>query len=51
MDGQKTSFKDLFYAFVEYMKRPKTMWDIKDRLKAGLLVIGTLGFLTWYFSR
>lgn len=30
----KTTYKEVLMAFYEYIRRPKTVFDIKDRLKA-----------------
>lgn len=30
----KTTYKEVLMAFYEYLRRPKTVFDIKDRLKA-----------------
>ncbi len=30
----KTTIKEVLVAFYEYLRRPKTVFDIKDRLKA-----------------
>lgn len=30
----KTTYKEVLTAFYEYLRRPKTVFDIKDRLKA-----------------
>ena len=30
----KTTLKEVLTAFYEYLRRPKTVFDIKDRLKA-----------------
>ncbi len=30
----KTTYKEVLAAFYEYLRRPKTVFDIKDRLKA-----------------
>ncbi len=30
----KTTYKEVLSAFYEYLRRPKTVFDIKDRLKA-----------------
>ena len=30
----KTTVKEVLQAFYEYLRRPKTVFDIKDRLKA-----------------
>ena len=33
----KTTYKEVLMAFYEYLRRPKTVFDIKDRLKALIL--------------
>lgn len=30
----KTTYKEVLVAFYEYLRRPKTVFDVKDRLKA-----------------
>lgn len=30
----KTTYKEVLMAFYNYLRRPKTVFDIKDRLKA-----------------
>lgn len=32
--NHKTTYKEVLMAFYEYLRRPKTVFDIKDRLKA-----------------
>lgn len=34
----KTSYKEYWQAFLEYLGRPKTVFDLKDRAKALLLL-------------
>ena len=38
MADHKTSYKEYWQAFLEYLGRPKTIFDIKDRLKALVLL-------------
>ena len=41
--SQKTTYKEYFEAFLDYLRRPKTVFDLKDRAKAaahiGLVII------------
>lgn len=36
---RKTNFKEILTAFYAYLRRPKTVFDLKDRLRALLLFI------------
>lgn len=37
----KAKFSDYVQAFLDYLRRPKTVFDIKDRAKAAIL-LGTI---------
>lgn len=37
-DGHKATYNEYWQAFLEYLGRPKTVFDLKDRLKALLLL-------------
>lgn len=37
-DRHKATYKEYWQAFLEYLGRPKTVFDLKDRLKALLLL-------------
>ena len=39
----KTTYKEVLMAFYEYLRRPKTVFDIKDRLKALIF----FAIITW----
>lgn len=36
--SNKISYKEYAQAFLSYLKRPKTIFDIKDRAKAAFLI-------------
>ena len=36
--SQKTTYKEYFEAFLDYLRRPKTVFDLKDRAKAAVLI-------------
>jgi hypothetical protein len=36
--SQKTTYKEYFEAFLDYLRRPKTVFDLKDRAKAAALI-------------
>ena len=36
--SQKTTYKEYFEAFLDYLRRPKTVFDLKDRAKATALI-------------
>lgn len=40
MNNRKTKndYKEMFQAFLEYLRRPKTIFDFKDRLKAIIIM-------------
>ena len=38
---EKPQFKDYYKAFLAYLRRPKTVFDIKDRTK-GIIFFGSL---------
>lgn len=35
----QTTWKEYFVAFLDYLRRPKTVFDLKDRTKALILLI------------
>lgn len=35
----QTTWKEYFAAFLDYLRRPKTVFDLKDRTKAAILLI------------
>ena len=41
----KTTYKEVLMAFYEYLRRPKTVFDIKDRLKALIFFAITIWIL------
>jgi len=56
MSKQKTSFREIWRAWCEYCKKPKTIFDLKDRAK-GLIILIILvmllqavvqALLNWY---
>lgn len=42
----KTTYKEVLMAFYEYLRRPKTVFDIKDRLKALIF----FAIIIWIFE-
>ena len=38
----KTTYKEVLMAFYEYLRRPKTVFDLKDRTKALLLLVAII---------
>jgi hypothetical protein len=36
--SQKTTYKEYFEAFLDYLRRPKTVFDLKDRAKAAAII-------------
>ena len=36
------TFKDYLQAFSDYLRRPKTVFDLKDRIKALLLLVAII---------
>ena len=36
--SHKTTYKEYFEAFLDYLRRPKTVFDLKDRAKAAVLI-------------
>lgn len=50
----KTTYKEVLMAFYEYLKRPKTVFDIKDRLKALIffaIIIWILEEIAQFFAK
>ena len=50
----KTTYKEVLMAFYEYLRRPKTVFDIKDRLKAlifFLIIIWILEEIAQFFAK
>lgn len=50
----KTTYKEVLMAFYEYLRRPKTVFDIKDRLKALIffaIIIWILEEIAQFFSK
>lgn len=47
MNDNKTTFLQVWQAFLIYLKQPKTIWDVKDYSLGCLTIIGTLVVLTW----
>lgn len=50
----KTTYKEVFMAFYEYLRRPKTVFDIKDRLKALIffaIIIWILEEIAQFFAK
>ena len=35
---KKTTYKEYFEAFLDYLRRPKTVFDLKDRAKAAVII-------------
>ena len=48
--NDKASLKDVWQAFLAHLKKPKTIWDIKDYSFGCLVVFGPLILLTWLAS-
>lgn len=38
-NNHQTTWKEYMEAFLDYLRRPKTVFDLKDRAKAALLLI------------
>ena len=36
--SQKTTYKEYFEAFLDYLRRPKTVFDLKDRAMAAAII-------------
>ena len=54
-DGRSTvqKIRDFFQAFSEFLRRPKTIFDIKDRFRLLVLfffVIAVLEWMLYYFE-
>lgn len=50
----KTTCKEVLMAFYEYLRRPKTVFDIKDRLKALIffaIIIWILEEIAQFFAK
>lgn len=50
----KTTNKEVLMAFYEYLRRPKTVFDIKDRLKALIffaIIIWILEEIAQFFAK
>lgn len=50
----KTTYKTVLMAFYEYIRRPKTVFDIKDRLKALIffaIIIWILEEIAQFFAK
>lgn len=50
----KTTYKEVLMAFYEYLRRPKTVFDIKDRLKALIffaIIIWILEEIAHFFAK
>ncbi|CDB35320.1 hypothetical protein M3079_08630 [Phascolarctobacterium sp. ET69] len=50
----KTTYKEVLMAFYEYLRRPKTVFDIKDRLKALIffaIIIWILEEIAQFFAK
>lgn len=50
----KTTYKEVLMAFYEYLRRPKTVFDIKDRLKALIffaIIIWILEEIAQFFDK
>lgn len=50
----KTTYKEVLMAFFEYLRRPKTVFDIKDRLKALIffaIIIWILEEIAQFFAK
>lgn len=49
-----TTYKEVLMAFYEYLRRPKTVFDIKDRLKALIffaIIIWILEEIAQFFAK
>ncbi len=42
MKERKASLKEYFSALVDYIKKPKTVFDLKDRLKILVLLLALI---------
>ena len=50
----KTTYKEKMQAFLDYLRRPKTVFDIKDRLKALIffaIIIWILEEIAQFFAK
>lgn len=50
----KNTYKEVLMAFYEYLRRPKTVFDIKDRLKALIffaIIIWILEEIAQFFAK
>lgn len=50
----KTTYKEVLMAFYEHLRRPKTVFDIKDRLKALIffaIIIWILEEIAQFFAK
>ncbi len=50
----KTTYKEVLMAFYEYLRRPKTVFDIKDRLKGLIffaIIIWILEEIAQFFAK
>lgn len=50
----KTTYKEVLMVFYEYLRRPKTVFDIKDRLKALIffaIIIWILEEIAQFFAK
>lgn len=50
----KTTYKEVLMAFYEYLRRPKTVFDIKDRLKVLIffaIIIWILEEIAQFFAK
>ena len=50
----KTTYKEVLMAFYEYIRKPKTVFDIKDRLKALIffaIIIWILEEIAQFFAK
>ena len=50
----KTTYKEVLMAFYEYLRRPKTVFDIKDRRKALIffaIIIWILEEIAQFFAK
>lgn len=36
--SHKASYKEYMQAFLDYLRRPKTVFDLKDRAKAAIII-------------
>ena len=41
------TIKDFFQAFSEFLRRPKTIFDIKDRFRLLILFVTVIAILEW----